>query len=241
MGTFSMPIESSKPAAESQEAPCFVPSTSMDPSVTDKQTYDAWVSGGHALYNQKFVSGVDPSRKNIREKNLHIERPETSTYRREYLRQARKLAVDRAAIQKPSDTPESFSGGWQDNFLTEMTTRQHLTDRDTAAARAGAVQRTERERELSFEQNRQRLQNEHELVRPHLKCNIGLRDMGYYQRSGMLQDNPHLHVADSVISWKQAVASRDAELKEATYFHETLVNRQRYLDAGLYGLTRELL
>jgi hypothetical protein len=142
---------------------------------------------------------------------------------------------------EPKETPAAFAGGWQDAMLSKMTSTHAGIDREQETARECCLQRTERERALSFEDHRSDLQTENELVRPHLKPAVALRDIGEYQRSGMLADNPHMHCADSAIAWKQQVASRDAELRAASQFHGALATRQKYLDAGMYHLTNGLV
>lgn len=261
-GVFS-PTPAPAPSAAPAPQPAAQPAAQPAPAnPTDRASYESWESGRiqannvlagwqqlpkhitpaqrTSRFSQPFVSAIDPSRKSIREKSLAMRDPVSAVHHREYTRQARMLLNDRATRMEPKETLPAFVGGWQDGLLSEMATKHNTEDRHMADLRAGCVQRTQRERDLSFEHHRQKLQKEHELVRPCTQPNVALRDLTYYQRSGMQADNPHMHVADSAIAWKQSVASRDAELKAASQFHSSLVERQKYLDAGLYGMTSEL-
>jgi len=261
----SRPMEISKPAGEKLNTD--VDQTPLPPTVTDKASYDAYMAErmdavykqsypsanqfavqydrhwkpATTQYNCNFVSSIDPSRQNIRQQTLQrVEQPDQAPHKLECLRQARRLAVDRARILEPAPTEPAFAGGWQDGLLAKMTSTHAGLDREQSTAREVCLQRTERERTLSFEEKRAALQSEQELVRPHLRPAVALRDIGEYQRSGMLADNPHMHRADATIAWKQEVASRGADLRAASNFHGELQNRQMYLDAGMYHMTNQL-
>lgn len=138
--------------------------------------------------------------------------------------------------------PEAaFSGGWQDSFLTEMTGKHRAIDRDAALNREAKLERIDAERKRSFEDHRQSLEKEYELVRGVIKPTVKLKDIGYYQQSGMTADNPYLHVADSVINWKQSLAGREADLAARSRIENELVERQKYIEAGLKGRTPALV
>ena len=229
----------------------------MDPGavpadVKDRESYESW-KNATARFKCKYVSDIDASRAHIRERNLAMEYPARSPYDLEYTRQARRLVVDQANILEPRPTTSSFAGSWQDTMLSSMTTSHAAVDNAAMASRVSCLQRTNHERALAFQERRAELEKERTLFKSGTKEVASHVRQGYlqpasplsgvdvYGRTGMMEANPHLGVANSCIAWKEQLAARDARLRDLSQYQTACEHRQRYIAAGMHGYTPALV